>query len=69
MPASGSLTAGHSKGVLLLNTCLTVEAGAPASHARLGWEGLTDALIAACSAHDRGKVFLLWGAHAQAKAP
>jgi uracil-DNA glycosylase len=68
MPASGSLTGWSQQGVLLLNTCLTVEAGAAASHARLGWEGLTDALIAACSAHARGKVFLLWGTHAQAKA-
>ena len=28
---------------------------------------LTDALIAACSAHESPKVFLLWGAHAQSK--
>ena len=34
-------------GVLLLNTSLTVEDGAAASHAKKGWESLTDALIAA----------------------
>lgn len=68
VPAHGSLTAWAHQGVLLLNTCLTVEDGAAASHARLGWASLTDALIVACSAHEQPKAFLLWGAHAQAKA-
>ncbi len=68
MPASGSLAHWARQGVLLLNTTLTVEEGAPASHARLGWGELTDALIRACSQHPRPKAFLLWGAHAQAKA-
>ena len=68
VPVGGSLINWACQGVLLLNTCLTVEEGAAASHARLGWEGLTDALIAACSTHGRAKAFLLWGAHAQAKA-
>lgn len=71
-PASGHLGAWAEAGVLLLNTSLTVEDGAPASHARIakgaGWEALTDALILA-AAHDAApKVFMLWGAHAQAKA-
>ena len=68
MPASGSLVHWARRGVLLLNTTLTVEDGAPASHARLGWNVLTDAIIGACSQHPRPKAFLLWGAHAQAKA-
>jgi uracil-DNA glycosylase len=68
VPANGSLVRWARQGVLLLNTCLTVEAGAAASHARLGWAGLTDALIGACNADARPKAFLLWGAHAQAKA-
>ncbi|MDB5894503.1 MAG: uracil-DNA glycosylase, partial [Rhodoferax sp.] len=38
--ASGSLSAWAERGVLLLNTCLTVEEGLPASHARRGWESL-----------------------------
>ena len=67
LPASGSLQGWARQGVLLLNTCLTVEQGAPASHAKQGWETLTDALIAACSAHESPKVSLLWGAHAQSK--
>jgi len=57
------------QGVLLLNTCLTVEDGQPASHARMGWEALTDALIRQAAEHPAPKVFMLWGAHAQAKAP
>ena len=68
-PANGHLGAWARQGVLLLNTCLTVEEGQPAAHAGQGWEALTDALIQA-TAHDPGaKAFLLWGAHAQAKAP
>ncbi len=67
-PASGSLNAWAAQGVLLLNTVLTVEQGQAASHARWGWEFLTDSVIRACSAEGRPKVFMLWGAHAQAKA-
>ena len=67
-PASGSLAHWARRGVLLLNTCLTVEQGRPASHARQGWEVLTDQLIRACSVHATPKAFLLWGAHAQSKA-
>ena len=55
------------QGVLLLNTCLTVEDGQPASHARAGWETVTDALISEVARDPSPKVFMLWGAHAQAK--
>lgn len=64
---SGSLVKWAEQGVLLLNTCLTVEDGLPASHAKLGWEGLTDALISLVVKHNKNVVFMLWGAHAQAK--
>jgi uracil-DNA glycosylase len=64
----GSLSGWARSGVLLLNTCLTVEEGRPASHAGKGWEALTDAVIEAVSRHSRQPVlFLLWGAHAQSK--
>lgn len=66
---SGHLIAWTRQGVLLLNTSLTVEEGAAGSHAKKGWEALTDGLIAATAAHAAPKVYLLWGAHAQAKAP
>lgn len=65
---SGDLTAWAQRGVLLLNTALTVEDGLPASHAGRGWEALTDALIDAVAAQAQPVAFLLWGKHAQAKA-
>ena len=68
-PASGSLVRWAEQGVLLLNTCLTVEDGQPASHAGQGWETLTDAVIRCGTETGPPKVFLLWGAHAQKKAP
>ena len=63
----GSLTSWATRGALLLNTCLTVEEGRPASHAGRGWEALTDAVIRQVSAGSRPVVFMLWGAHAQSK--
>lgn len=68
LPDSGDLSSWASAGVLLLNTCLTVERDQPASHAKLGWERLTDRLVSAVAAESHPKVFMLWGAHAQAKA-
>jgi uracil-DNA glycosylase len=68
-PQSGSLEAWARRGVLLLNTCLTVEQGQPASHAKRGWDCLTDALIAQVALTAPACVYMLWGAHAQAKAP
>jgi uracil-DNA glycosylase len=67
-PLSGSLVAWARAGVLLLNASLTVEDGQPGSHARKGWEVLTDRLLAEVAAHASPCVYLLWGAHAQAKA-
>ena len=63
----GSLVKWAENGVLLLNTCLTVEEGQPASHAKRGWEHLTDAVIRHVSDHQQNVVFMLWGAHAQGK--
>lgn len=68
-PANGSLVRWAEQGVLLLNTCFTVEEAAPASHSGLGWEVLTDEVISHCSDDVHPKVFLLWGAHAQKRAP
>lgn len=63
----GSLRKWAQQGVLLLNTCLTVEEGQPASHAGKGWEVLTDAVIRHVSSHGQPCVFMLWGSHAQSK--
>lgn len=67
-PSGGSLLPWARQGVLLLNTCLTVEEGQPGSHARRGWERLTDALLDAVARRASPCAYLLWGAHAQAKA-
>ena len=56
------------QGVLLLNTALTVLAGSPASHSRIGWQEFTDAVIRTVSERCDGVVFLLWGRFAQGKA-
>lgn len=63
----GSLVKWARNGVLLLNTCLTVEEGKPASHASKGWEVLTDAVIRQVSDTAAAAVFMLWGSHAQSK--
>ena len=63
----GSLVKWATHGVLLLNTCLTVEEGQPASHVKKGWENLTDAVIRYVSNGERPVIFMLWGAHAQGK--
>jgi len=66
-PQRNSLVRWARQGVLLLNTSLTVEAHQPASHARQGWEHVTDALIMRVLREPRPKVLLLWGSHAQAR--
>jgi uracil-DNA glycosylase len=68
LPRLGHLGTWARQGVLLLNTSLTVEEGRAAAHARRGWEALTDVIVEAVSKDPRRKVFMLWGAHAQAKA-
>ncbi|MGL5007481.1 MAG: uracil-DNA glycosylase [Plesiomonas sp.] len=67
MPNHGCLSSWATQGVLLLNTVLTVERSKAHSHAKLGWETFTDAVIAAINTHREGVIFLLWGAHAQKK--
>jgi len=69
LPLSGDLTCWSRQGVLLLNTCLSVEQGRPGSHAGRGWELLTHALIAAVNRKSEPIVFMLWGAHAQFRRP
>jgi uracil-DNA glycosylase len=67
VPKGNDLGHWADQGVLLLNTALTVEQGQPASHAKRGWETVTDAIIAAVARDSHPKVFMLWGAHAQSK--
>jgi uracil-DNA glycosylase len=46
---------------------LTVEAGKPASHQKIGWQTFTDAVIRTISEQKEGVVFLLWGNFARTK--
>ena len=69
LPARAGVLEGWArKGVLLLNTVLTVEDGLPGSHAGRGWESLTDLLVSAVAQKPEPVAFLLWGARAQVKA-
>lgn len=68
MPSSGDLRPWAQKGVLLLNTALTVEEAHAGSHANKGWELVTDACVAAVAERQAPCVFILWGNHARAKA-
>ena len=65
--SSGNLTHWAEQGVLLLNTTLTVRAGAANSHKDLGWQEFTDAVIKALSEHHEHIVFMLWGGFARSK--
>lgn len=66
---STNLSRWAEQGVLLLNATLTVQEGKAASHAKLGWAGLTDDIIKSLSRKRKNLVFLLWGKHAQDKKP
>ena len=67
-PTTGCLSGWARQGVLLLNTCLTVKAREPRSHADKGWEPFTDGIIKLVSERSaRPVVFMLWGRDAQSK--
>lgn len=66
IPKHGNLQAWAQRGVLLLNTTLTVRAGQAASHQGKGWEAFTDEVIRVVN-EKPFVVFVLWGAHARKK--
>lgn len=68
-PTHGCLKKWAAQGVLLLNTSLSVEAGQPQSHAKIGWKIFTDQVIKKLNNYPKPLVFLLWGMHAQSKRP
>lgn len=68
-PEHGDLSAWTSSGVLLLNRCLTVRPGAPASHRNKGWEAVTDQAIRALVERGGPLVAILWGRDAQTLRP
>jgi uracil-DNA glycosylase len=68
-PTSGDLTPWARRGVLLWNSCLTVETGRAGSHRDIGWEALTDEVLRAVDEYHHGVVFVLWGRDAQRHLP
>jgi uracil-DNA glycosylase len=66
-PVEGDLSEWASRGVLLLNSVLTVRAGAAGSHETLGWGQLTDLIMQAVAEESRPCVFILWGKFAASK--
>ena len=66
-PTHGTLTPWAQQGVLLLNTSLTVRQGVAGSHAKKGWEAITDQIIRIVNDNTERCVFILWGAHALTK--
>lgn len=65
----GDLTRWFEQGVLLLNRCLTVQPGKPASHRGRGWEEVTETAIRALAARGGPLVAILWGRDARSLAP
>jgi uracil-DNA glycosylase len=68
IPNHGNLTHWAEQGVFLLNASLTVRAGEPMSHAKIGWATFTDTVIKKISDIEKHVVFLMWGKFAQEKS-
>ena len=67
-PASGDLGGWADRGVLLLNSALTVREGEAGSHAKIGWSALVGQVIGRVASM-QGIVWILWGRHAQKMRP
>ena len=67
VPEHGNLTHWAGQGVFLLNASLTVRAGEPMSHSKIGWAQFTDEVIKKISSVKEHVVFILWGKFAQEK--
>ena len=67
IPDHGNLTKWAEHGVFLLNATLTVRAGEPMSHAKIGWAEFTNTVIKKISDIKEHVVFMLWGKFAQEK--
>ena len=66
-PPSGNLTKWAERGVMLLNTALTVRAGQANSHSGKGWEIFTDEIIKILNEREKPMAFILWGGNAKTK--
>lgn len=68
-PETGCLIPWAKRGVMLLNTVLTVREGEPNSHKNLGWTQFTDCVIKKLNEREDPVIFLLWGNNAKEKLP
>ena len=68
-PSNGDLTPWFEQGVMLLNRCLTVRPGAPASHRGRGWEQVTERAIEVLAGRGGPLAAVLWGRDAQGLKP
>lgn len=64
---TGYLKSWADEGIMLLNTTLTVRAHEPMSHAKIGWEIFTNAVIEKINEKKESVVYILWGNHAKAR--
>lgn len=67
VPNNGYLIPWAEQGILLLNTALTVRAGAANSHSKVGWEIFTDNIIKYLNDREDPVIFVLWGGNARKK--
>ena len=67
VPNNGYLVPWAEQGILLLNTALTVRAGAANSHSKVGWEIFTDSIIKYLNDREDSVIFVLWGGNARKK--
>ena len=67
VPNNGYLVPWAEQGILLLNTALTVRAGAANSHSKIGWEIFTDNIIKYLNDREDPVIFVLWGGNARKK--
>lgn len=65
--STGNLEEWAKQGVFLLNSILTVRAGQPTSHSKIGWDIFTDSVIKIISENRDNVVFMLWGNFAKSK--
>lgn len=75
LPANGDLRPWLQQGVMLLNRCLTVQAGQAGSHRGYGWEKVTEKAIRVLNQRTREDgsaqplVAILWGRDARSLKP
>ena len=63
-PSTGDLSSWAHRGILLLNSCLTVEEGKPGSHKNIGWERLAFEIFTILNGRNTPIAFILWGTSA-----